>query len=96
MQTQNKPKQTRRKFDQEFKTEALRMVDEGQSAAAVARSLSVSEKLIYRWKDQQRNQLGKEKASRSDELSQLKAQLKRVEMERDILKKALVIFGQPT
>ncbi len=72
------------------------MVDEGQSAAAVARSLNVSEKLIYRWKDQQRNQLGKQKANQIDELSQLKAQLKRVEMERDILKKALIIFGQPT
>ena len=61
MQTTNKPKQTRRKFDQEFKTEALRMVSEGQSACAVARSLNVSEKLIYRWKDQQKNQLGKER-----------------------------------
>jgi|GEM_PF-5141334 len=36
MQTLDKPKQTRRKFDQEFKIEALRMVSEGQSAAAVA------------------------------------------------------------
>ena len=61
MQTTNKPKQTRRKFDQEFKTEALRMVSEGQLACAVARSLNVSEKLIYRWKDQQKNQLGKER-----------------------------------
>lgn len=95
MQTPNKPKQTRRKFDQEFKTETLRMVAEGQSACAVARSLNVSEKLIYRWKDQQKKQLVKEKNHRTDELDQLKAQLKRVEMERDILKKALIIFGQP-
>ena len=96
MQTSDKPRQTRRKFDQEFKTEALRMVAEGQSACAVARSLNVSQKLIYRWKDQQKNQVGKEKASRTDELDQLKARLKRVEMERDILKKALIIFGQPS
>jgi transposase len=96
MQTPNEPTKTRRKFDQEFKTEALRMVAEGQSAAAVARTLNVSQKLIYCWKHQQKNQLGKQKATRSDELDQLKAQLKRVEMERDILKKALIIFGQPT
>ena len=101
MQTSDKPRQTRRKFDQEFKTEALRMVAEGQSACAVARSLNVSQKLIYRWKDQQKNQVGKEKASRTDELDQLKARLKRVEMERDILKNrtaeaALIIFGQPS
>lgn len=72
------------------------MVAEGRSACAVVHSLNISDKLIYRWKHQQKNQMGKEKASRTDELDQLKAQLKRVEMERDILKKALLIFGQPT
>jgi len=96
MQTPNQPKQTRRKFDKDFKAEALRMVAEGQSACAVARSLNVSQKLIYRWKDQQKNQVGKENTGRADELDQLKTQLRRVEMERDILKKALIIFGQPT
>ena len=99
--TPDKPKQTRRKFDQEFKTEALPMVAEGQSACAVARSLNVSQKLIYRWKDQQKNQVGNEKLNRAHELDRVKAQLKRAEMERDILKKALIIFGpggepQPT
>ena len=42
----------RRKFDADFKTEALRMVAEGQSASAVARSLNVSEKLLSRWKSE--------------------------------------------
>ena len=73
----------------------------GQSACAVARSLNVSQKLIYRWQDQQTNQAGRENTSRADELDQLKAQLKRVEMERDTLKNrtaeaALIIVGQPT
>ncbi len=101
MQTPNKPKQTRRKFDQEFKTQALQMVCQGQSACAVARSPNLSQKLIYCWKNQQKNQLGQEKARRTDELDRLKAQLKRVEMERDILKNhrtggPVIIFGQPT
>ena len=86
----------RRKFDADFKTEALRMVAEGQSASAVARSLNVSEKLLSRWKSDQKNQVGKQKADQTDEVALLKSQLRRVEMERDILKKALVIFGQPT
>ena len=91
----------RRKFDVDFKTEALRMVAEGQSVSAVARSLNVSEKLLARWKTQQKNQMGKQRADQTDEVAQLKSQLRRVEMEQDILKKALVIFGpggepQPT
>ena len=86
----------RRKFDADFKTEALRMVAESQSANAVARSLNVSEKLPSRWKSEQKNRSGKQKADQTDEIALLKSQLRRVEMERDILKKVLVIFGQPT
>ena len=74
----------RRKFDANFKAEALKMAAEGQSSCAVARSLNISEKLIYRWKHQQNNQVGKEKRGQADEVERLKAQLKRVEMERDI------------
>ena len=96
MQTPNKPVKTRRKFDKEFKAEALRMVSEGQSSGAVARSLNVSEKLLYRWKHEQKILAGEQKISQADEVQQLKNQLKRVEMERDILKKALIIFGQST
>ena len=92
----NKQPIRRRKFDADFKTEALRMVAEGQSVSAVARSLNVSEKLLARWKSQQKNQMGKQRADQTDEVARLKSQLRRVEMERDILKKALVIFGQPT
>lgn len=90
------PKSTtpRRKFDADFKAEALKMVNEGRSTSSVARSLNISEKLLYRWKYQQNNQMGNAKTVQVDELERLKAQLKRVEMERDILKKALVIFGQ--
>lgn len=89
-----KPTAPRRKFDAEFKAEALKMIAEGRSASSVARSLNISEKLLYRWKYQQNNQVGKAKSVQVDELERLKAQLKRVEMERDILKKALIIFGQ--
>ncbi len=87
MQTPDKPVKTRRKLDNEFKIEALRMIAEGQAACIVARSLNLSEKLIYRWKREHKKQLGTQKANPTDEVDQLKAQLKRVEMERDILKK---------
>ncbi|GAB3641046.1 transposase [Spirosoma arcticum] len=88
MQTPNKPKQTRPKFDKEFKAEASKMIAEEQSVAALARSLNVSQKLIHRWKHEQKKQIGQRKATSWHGLQQLKNQLKRVEIERDILKKS--------
>jgi len=41
-------------------------------------------------------EVGSEEVARDPEVRALRARLKRAERERDILKKALVIFGQPT
>ena len=41
-------------------------------------------------------EVGSVEVARDPEVRQLRAQLKRAEQELDILKKALVIFGQPT
>ena len=43
----------RRKFDQEFKQEAVKLVVEGKRTVAdVARSLGVHENLLHKWKRQ--------------------------------------------
>lgn len=39
-----------RKYDDEFKREAVRRVFDGQSVASVARELGVSENLLHNWK----------------------------------------------
>lgn len=39
----------RRKYDDAFKTGALRLVRERRSTRAAARQLGSSEKLLYRW-----------------------------------------------
>jgi transposase len=39
----------RRKYDEAFKAEALRLADEGRSTQAAARQLGISPKLLYRW-----------------------------------------------
>ena len=98
MASPNKPTPVRRKFDKSFKVEALRMLDEGQSTAAVARSLNVGEKLLHTWKHFQKKQTQKQLGNSElmAENDRLKAQLKRAEMERDILKKSIAIFIQPT
>jgi transposase len=78
-------KPVRRKYDEEFKQQALTMVRNGQSVRSVAEALGISENLIHQWKRAARaNQ-----SSAELEIEQLRQRLKQVEMERDILKKAL-------
>lgn len=87
----------RRKYDDAFKAEALRLAAESRSTQAAARQLGVSPKLLYRWQEAQLvAEVGSVEVARDPEVRQLRAQLKRAEQELDILKKALVIFGQPT
>ncbi|MGI4734416.1 MAG: transposase [Janthinobacterium lividum] len=87
----------RRKYDAAFKAEALRLASESRSTQAAARQLGISPKLLYRWQQAQLiAEVGSVEVARDPEVRQLRAQLKRAEQELDILKKALVIFGQPT
>jgi transposase-like protein len=79
-----------RKYDDEFKQNAVRKILDGQSVASVSRELGVAESLLHKWKRVRIN-------SSSDvekENLELKKRLREVEMERDILKKAALIFGR--
>jgi len=87
-----KPARRKRKYDEEFKQQALAMVRNGQTARSVAQALGISENLIHRWKRASRTEL----PATEQEVEQLRRQLKQVEMERDILKKALSIFSRQT
>jgi transposase len=87
-----KPVRRKRKYDEEFKQQALAMVRNGQTARSVAQALGISENLIHRWKAASRTAL----PATEQEIEQLRRQLKQVEMERDILKKALSIFSRQT
>lgn len=62
-----------------------------------ARQLGISLKLLYRWQQAQLvADVGSEEVARDPEVRALHARLKRAEQELDMLKKTLVIFGQPT
>ena len=79
-----------RKYDDEFKKNAVKKVLDGQSVASLARDLGVGENLLHKWK--------KAKIETSSDLEkenpELKKKLRETEMERDILKKAALIFGR--
>lgn len=79
-----------RKYDNEFKQNAVKKILDGQSVASVSRELGVAEGVLHNWKKVKL-------ATSSDseqEVSELKKRLREVEMERDILKKAALIFGR--
>ncbi|MGI8997384.1 MAG: transposase [Pyrinomonadaceae bacterium] len=41
-----------RKYDEEYKREAVKKIHDGQSVASVARELGVAESLLHNWKQQ--------------------------------------------
>lgn len=90
-----KARQSRRSFTEEFKREAVAMLLDGHSAPSVAERLGLSNpSLSYRWKGAQMEQSGPVAASLEARVQELEVELARVTRERDILKKALVIFGR--
>jgi len=82
----------RRKYDEEFKQQALAMVRNGQCPRSAAQALGISENLIHWWKRAARALL----QMAENEIERLRQRVKQVEMERDILKKALSIFSRQT
>ena len=73
------------------------MAGESRGTQAAARQLGISPKLLYRWQQAQLvAEVGSEEVACDPEVCDLRARLKRAERELGILKKALVIFGQPT
>ena len=88
---------TRARYTLEFKQEAVRLVEGGQSIAAAARTLGVVDQTLFNWVKAHR--AGKLTGADSQvvsaeqmEISRLRAELARVTMERDILGKATAYF----
>ena len=85
-----------RRYSEEFKAEAVKQVRErGYSVQEVARRIGVSPKSLYVWVRRSRaGQATGEMDAVRRENARLKAELKRVEEERDILKKAAAYFAK--
>jgi transposase len=85
----------RRVFTEEFRREAVQMLLDGHTATSVAERLGLSHtNLLYRWKREELERTGPVATSLEERVRELEAELHRVERERDILKKALTIFGR--
>lgn len=93
----------RAQFSEEFKLEAVRLLELGQKPATqLALELGIARNQLYKWQAQL-GKVGKEQAFHGpgrkpeDERSEnerLRSELKRVTEERDILKKAAAYFAR--
>ena len=91
----------RRRFDREFKREAVKLANRGnKTSTQVARDLGISANILSRWKRQLTDDpafafpgKGHLKPA-EEELRRMKKELRDVTEERDILKKALAIFSR--
>jgi transposase len=85
----------RRVYSDELKAEAVQMLLDGHRAQSVASNLGLSSvSLLYRWKAKLLRQSGTAAATLENRVRELEEHLRRVERERDVLKKALAIFSQ--
>ena len=87
------------KYTLEFKLEAVRLVKGGQAVPATARILGVPMQTLGNWvrlseKGQLKGAGDKPVSVEQLELARFRAQLARVTMERDILKKATAYFAR--
>lgn len=72
------------------------MVMNGRSVPEVCKALGIGESLLYRWRSDHLGQQTQGEQSTSGENAELRKQIRALEMERDILKKALHIVGRVT
>jgi len=92
-------KRHRAKYTLEFKLEAVRLVEGGQDVSVTARVLGIPKATLGNWiRASQKGRLrgaGERPVSAEQmELARLRAELARVKMERDILKKATAYFAK--
>jgi transposase len=89
----------RSKYTLEFKMEAVRLVKGGQAVSVTAKILGIPKASLDNWvrlstKGQLKGAGDKPVSPEQMELARLRAELARVKMERDILKKATAYFAR--
>jgi transposase len=99
METNGKRK--RKKHSEEFKREAVRLLENRgeRTVADVAASVGVAENLLHAWKrklgsaaEQVRRERGGE--TPEDELKRLRREVTQLRQERDVLKKSVAVFAR--
>ena len=90
----NEKKKSYRKYDPAFKEEVLKMVRNGRPVPEISQSLGIGENLVYRWKMLHIKGSGKKDMPGVEDTSVLHKRIRTLEIECEILKKALSIFSR--
>lgn len=94
----------RKHYTKEFKLDAVSLVTEqGYKPAEAARRLGINANLLSRWmkelvesNDQAFRGKGNKQSGEQEEIARLRAEVKLLTMEKEILKKATVFFARET
>jgi transposase len=89
--------QKKRKYTQSFKQEAVKLVTEqGYPVSEAAQNLGIDRSMLGRWRRELSAEGVGERLSgpEREELKQLRSEVKRLRMEREILKKAAAFFAK--
>jgi len=94
---------TRKKYSKEFKLDAISLVlEQGYSRVEAARSLEINANMLGRWVKELQTDDGQafrgngRLTPEQEEIRKLKSQVRMLQMEKDILKKATVFFAKET
>ena len=87
-------------YPEQFRREALELVRQGRSIPDVAESLGITPQSLRNWKRQDDRDRGERDdgltSAEREELRELRRRVKRLEQERDILKRATALFARET
>jgi transposase len=95
-----KKKKPRRRYTEEFKREAVRLVETRgeRTIADVAAGIGVAENLLHGWRQRFADTAAEVRQERGEtpeeELKRLRREVARLKQERDILKKAAAFFAK--
>jgi transposase len=87
-------------YPDQFRREALELVRQGRSITDVAESLGITAQSLRNWRRQDDRDRGERDdglaSAEREELRELRRRVKRLEQERDILKRATALFARET
>lgn len=90
-------KRKRRRFTQESKEEAVKLITEqGYTIAEASRIMEIHPNLLGKWKKEFLNPESEEERNDKEEIKRLKKEIKMLKLEKEILKNAAAFFAKET